>query len=44
MAQLKEGKKELFVVDDKLGTPYIYYRFCRKCEATCFEKRILGTV
>ena len=29
MAQIKEGKKELMVVDDKLGTPTYTHDFAR---------------
>jgi dTDP-4-dehydrorhamnose reductase len=32
MAQIKAGKKELFVVDDKLGTPTYTHDFARNVE------------
>ena len=29
--QIKLNKKEVFIVDDKLGHTYVYVRFCKKC-------------
>ena len=33
MLQLKDGKKELFVVNDKLGTPTYTHDFANNCKA-----------
>jgi dTDP-4-dehydrorhamnose reductase len=41
MAQLKEGKKELFVVDDKLGTPTYTHDFARNVKLL-LEKEYWG--
>jgi len=41
MRQLKEGKKELFVVDDKLGTPTYTRDFARNVELL-LEKQVWG--
>jgi dTDP-4-dehydrorhamnose reductase len=41
MAQIKAGKKELFVVDDKLGTPTYTHDFARNVQAL-FEHRLWG--
>jgi dTDP-4-dehydrorhamnose reductase len=41
MKQLKEGKSELFVVDDKLGTPTYTRDFARNV-ALLLEKRVWG--
>ncbi len=41
MAQLKEGKKELFVVNDKLGTPTYTHDFARNVKLL-FEKQYWG--
>jgi len=41
MQQLKDGKKELFVVDDKLGTPTYTHDFARNVKLL-FEKEFWG--
>jgi len=41
MAQIKAGKKELFVVDDKLGTPTYTYDFAH-CVELLLEHRLWG--
>ena len=41
MKQLKEGRKELFVVDDKLGTPTYTYDFARNVRLL-LEKQVWG--
>jgi dTDP-4-dehydrorhamnose reductase len=41
MKQLKEGRRELFVVDDKLGTPTYTRDFARNV-ALLLEKRLWG--
>lgn len=41
MAQLKAGSKELFVVDDKLGTPTYTHDFARNVELL-LQKRLWG--
>lgn len=41
MSQIKEGKKELFVVDDKLGTPTYTHDFAKNVKLL-FEKQYWG--
>ena len=41
MKQIKEGKKELFVVDDKLGTPTYTHDFAKNAKLL-FEKEYWG--
>lgn len=41
MEQIKDGKKELFVVDDKLGTPTYTHDFARNVKLL-FEKELWG--
>lgn len=41
MAQIKEGKKELFIVDDKLGTPTYTHDFARNVQLL-LEKEYWG--
>ena len=42
MKQIKEGKKELFIVNDKDGTPTYTHDFAKNVKAF-IGKRILGT-
>ena len=42
MKQIKDGKKELFIVNDKDGTPDLYSRFCQRQWKSLLEQKSFG--